>query len=87
LIKRSWRLQSIEVKGGDLQAPAIFHHEGVLSPENPSVVLIPSDDVASGPSVSAQFQKSNGELWSPLELESVEKAFRSCSRNYVQDRR
>jgi hypothetical protein len=40
LIKRSWRLQSIEVKGGDLQAPAIFHHEGVLSPDNPSVVLM-----------------------------------------------
>ncbi len=39
LIKKSWRLRSIEVSGGDLSAPVKFEHGQVLSPDNPTAVF------------------------------------------------
>jgi hypothetical protein len=88
LIKRSWRLDCIKVSGGDLQAPAQFLCGQVLSPENPTAVLVhwKSASEEQAP-VSQQFQKADGRCWEPAELERVKSAFQSCSAKYVHDRR
>jgi hypothetical protein len=88
LIKKSWRLRSVEVSGGDLSAPVTFEHGHVLSPDNPSAIL---DDgkilTASQLSAAQQFHKGSGECWHPSELARAEKAFRACDKRHVQDRR
>jgi hypothetical protein len=47
LIKRSWLLEAIEVRGGDLQEPIRFVHDQVLSPDNPTAVLMTKDSAGS----------------------------------------
>jgi hypothetical protein len=51
LIKRSWHLEAIEVRGGDLEEPIRFVHDQVISPDNPTAVLMKknSADSASEP--------------------------------------
>jgi hypothetical protein len=88
LIKKSWRLRSIEVSGGDLSAPVKFEHGQVLSPDNPAAVLHDGVILSESQMSSAQqFLKGSGESWQPSELADVEEGFRACDKNYVQDRR
>jgi hypothetical protein len=61
LIKKSWRLRSVEVSGGDLSAPVTFEHGHVLSPDNPSVVLR-SNAAAETSVTAAQPQRSKSGL-------------------------
>ena len=87
LVKKNWLLKSIEVSGGDLAGAVEFNHGAVLTPENPTAVLVGGLAADASQLSRPKFQKMNGDFWSYSELARVEQAFRSCSRNYVQDRR
>ena len=87
LIKRSWRLEAIEVRGGDLQEPIRFVHDQVISPDNPTAVLSNGQKLNASHPATKQFFKSDGELWEPEQLRIVETAFRNSGKNFIRDRR
>ena len=87
LVKKNWLLKSIEVSGGDLAGAVEFNHGAVLTPEYPTAVLVGGLAADASQLSLPKFQKMNGAFWSYSELARVEQSFRSCSKNYVQDRR
>ncbi len=87
LIKRSWHLEAIEVRGGDLEEPIRFAHDQVISPDNPTVVLSNGQKLNAPHLATKQFFKSDGELWEPEQLRIVETAFRNSGKNFIRDRR
>ena len=75
LVKKNWLLKSIEVSGGDLAGAVEFNHGAVLTPENPTAVLVlPASEGAAGASGSLLVSTGSKRNFSKKGLQRTGKA-------------